>query len=100
MSKITDYMIEHGFTYNDEGKLMIEGRYELRLLVFKQAEYNYICARADRGFQYDYADESRSIEGKVYWKLINSEGRFLAYVHKHNGTVHETLYGLSAPKDA
>lgn len=63
-------------------------------LGFKQAEYKYICARADKGFQYDYADEQCSVEGEVYWMLKNAEGRFLAYVHKSNGSVHEVLHGL------
>ena len=90
-------MIENEIAYDDRGILMVEGSYKLNKLGFKQAEYKYICARADKGFQYDYADVERSIEGKVYWKLINPEGRFLAYVHKHNGTVHETLHGLVVP---
>tara|TARA_R100000152_G_C6736847_1_gene160932 strand:- start:220 stop:444 length:225 start_codon:yes stop_codon:yes gene_type:complete len=69
----------------------------MKKLGFIQAEYRYICERADKGFQYDQADEEKSVEGEVYWMLKNPEGMFLAYVHKTNGSVHEILHSVVSP---
>ena len=56
---------------------------------FLQAQYKYICHRADKGFQYDYADETKSHETDRYWFLVDPFDRLIATVVKKTGKVHE-----------
>jgi hypothetical protein len=56
---------------------------------FKQAEYKYICHRADKGFGYTYADEEKSKETNNYWVLFDYKKRLIATVMKDTGKVHE-----------
>ena len=99
MSKISDYLIDNDIELDDEHLLTERFGAELTTLKFEQAQYQYTIDRADRGEQYEWADEEKSIEGQIYWKLINPLGTFLAYVHKHNGTVHYTLHGQVKPSN-
>tara|TARA_Y100000004_G_C8903512_1_gene407586 strand:- start:419 stop:715 length:297 start_codon:yes stop_codon:yes gene_type:complete len=93
MSKISDYLIDNDIELDDEHLLTERFGAELTTLKFEQAQYQYTIDRADKGFQYEWADEEKSVEGKVFWMLKNPEGKFICYVHKHNGTVHYTLHG-------
>ncbi len=61
------------------------------MMGFQQAQYKYICSRADRGFQYDYADEEKSHESDGYWFLKDYKNRLMATVVKKTGEVHEAL---------
>ena len=99
MSKISDYLIDNDIELDDEHLLTERFGAELTTLKFEQAQYRYTIDRADKGFQYEWADEEKSIEGQIYWKLVSCEGRFLAYVHKRNGSVHYILHGQVNPSN-
>ena len=66
---------------------------------FKQAEYKYICHRADKGFGYTYADEEKSKETDDYWILFDYKKRLIATVMKDTGKVHEGYIPVKLPKD-
>ena len=99
MSKISDYLIDNDIELDDEHLLTERFGAELTTLKFEQAQYQYTIDRADKGFQYEWADEEKSIEGQIYWKLVSCEGRFLDYVHKRNGSVHYILHGQVKPSN-
>ena len=62
------------------------------MMGFQQAQYKYICSRADKGVQYDYADEDKSTETKDYWLLMDYKNRLLATVIKNTGEVYEGMW--------
>tara|TARA_R110000824_G_scaffold58569_6_gene158244 strand:+ start:799 stop:1125 length:327 start_codon:yes stop_codon:yes gene_type:complete len=70
------------------------------LMGFTQAQYKYICHKADKGFRYIYADEEKSIEEDDYWLLYDHKETLIATVMKDTGEVHEGyIPKVKLPKD-
>ena len=70
------------------------------MMGFTQAQYKYICHRADKGFGYTYADEEKSVEKDDYWLLYDYKERLIATVMKDTGEVHEGYVPkVKLPKD-
>jgi len=56
---------------------------------FMQAQYKYICHKADNGYRYEYPDKDKSKENETGWLLCDHKGKYMAIVNKKTGKVVE-----------